>query len=193
MELDVIRNSKPCRDTSSSHLYSSTERRHLLIVHGTGSQPIMAPSSVGLVQIDQQHGAGSLGTTVAGTRSQSPTTRTIRRLPIRPGIRRRSSAPRARARGRRARCAPRARAPSARGRARRARGRDRVAVPDALHVLLDDRALVELLGDVVGGRADQLDAALVRVAVGLGAGERRQERVVDVDHRDSRRARGTRR
>ena len=42
---------------------------------------------------------------------------------------------------------------------------------------------VELLGHVVRGRADQLDAALLGALVGAGAGERRQERVVDVDHR----------
>ena len=36
-------------------------------------------------------------------------------------------------------------------------------------VLLDDRALVELLGRVVRGRADQLHAALVRAAVRVGA------------------------
>ncbi len=54
---------------------------------------------------------------------------------------------------------------------------------DPHHVLLDDRALVEVLGRVVGGGADQLDAALVGMTVGLGAGERRQERVMDVDHR----------
>ena len=55
------------------------------------------------------------------------------------------------------------------------------AVVDPQHVLLDDRALVEVGGDVVGGRADQLDAALERLVVGLGALEARQERVVDVD------------
>ena len=57
------------------------------------------------------------------------------------------------------------------------------AVRDARDVLLDDRAGVELLGDVVRGRADDLDAALARAAVRVGADERRQERVVDVDHR----------
>ena len=43
---------------------------------------------------------------------------------------------------------------------------DVVAVRDADHVLLDDRAGVELLGDVVGGRADQLDPALLGALVG---------------------------
>jgi hypothetical protein len=54
-------------------------------------------------------------------------------------------------------------------------------VIDADHVLLDDRALVELAGDVVAGGADQLDAAGVGLVVGLGADEAGQEAVVDVD------------
>ena len=62
--------------------------------------------------------------------------------------------------------------------------RDVVAVADPDHVLLDDRAGVELLGHVVGGGADQLDAARLGAGVRVRAGERRQERVVDVDHRD---------
>ena len=33
----------------------------------------------------------------------------------------------------------------------------------------------------MGGGADQLDAALMRLVIGLGALEPRQERVVDVD------------
>ncbi len=37
---------------------------------------------------------------------------------------------------------------------------------DANDVLVDDRAIVELLGDVVGRRPDQLDAALARPPVG---------------------------
>ena len=57
----------------------------------------------------------------------------------------------------------------------------REGVVDADHVLLDDRALVEILGDVVGGGADQLNAASVGLVVGLGTLEGRQERVVDVD------------
>ena len=50
-------------------------------------------------------------------------------------------------------------------------------------VLLDDRALVEVFRDVVRGGADELDAALLGLAVRGGADERGQERVVDVDHR----------
>src|SRR3954468_21698975 len=55
---------------------------------------------------------------------------------------------------------------------------DVVAVVDSLDVLLDDRALVERGGDVMGGRADQLHSAFRRAPVGVGAGERGQERVV---------------
>src|SRR5690606_31986622 len=54
-------------------------------------------------------------------------------------------------------------------------------VIDALDVLLDDRTLVERTGDVMRGGADQLDATVVRLAVGPGALEAGQERVVDVD------------
>src|SRR5260370_13518816 len=43
----------------------------------------------------------------------------------------------------------------------------RVAVADALDVLVDDRSLIEDLGDVMGGRADQLDAALMGLVLGL--------------------------
>ena len=60
---------------------------------------------------------------------------------------------------------------------------DRVTVADPGHVLVDDRTGVELLGHVVGSRPDQLDAPLVGAAVRIGAGERREERVVDVEHR----------
>ena len=41
-----------------------------------------------------------------------------------------------------------------------------VGVGDAGDVLLDDRTLVEVGGHVVGGRADQLDAAIVGLRVG---------------------------
>ena len=57
----------------------------------------------------------------------------------------------------------------------------RVAVADALDVLLDDRALVEIGGDEMRGRADQLDAARMRLVIGLRALEAGQERMVDVD------------
>ena len=56
-----------------------------------------------------------------------------------------------------------------------------VGVVDPDHLLLDDRSLVELGGDVVRGGSDQLHAAGVGLVVGLGAFEAGQERVVDVD------------
>ena len=52
---------------------------------------------------------------------------------------------------------------------------------DARHLLLDDGSLVEVFRDVVRGRADQLDAAFVRLVIGARALERRQQAVVDVD------------
>ena len=41
----------------------------------------------------------------------------------------------------------------------------RIAVADALDVLVDDRAFVQVARDVMGGGADQLDAALMRLMV----------------------------
>ena len=46
---------------------------------------------------------------------------------------------------------------------------------------LDRWSLIELGGDVVAGRADQLDAALVCLTIWARADERRQERVMHVD------------
>ena len=60
---------------------------------------------------------------------------------------------------------------------------DRAPVADPDDVLLDDRPRVQFRGHVVGGRADELHATLVRLQVRLRSGERRQERVMDVDHR----------
>lgn len=54
-------------------------------------------------------------------------------------------------------------------------------VVDPGDALLDDGTLVQVGGHKVRGRADDLDAALVGLVVGLGALERRQEGVVDVD------------
>jgi hypothetical protein len=50
-------------------------------------------------------------------------------------------------------------------------------------VLLDDRPGVEILGDVVRRRPDQLDAPLPGSLVGIGTREGRQEAVMDVDGR----------
>src|SRR6202012_851820 len=57
----------------------------------------------------------------------------------------------------------------------------RIAMADALDVLVDDRALVEVAGDVMRGGTDQLDAALMRLMIGPRTLEARQERVMDVD------------
>src|SRR5690606_26484288 len=56
-----------------------------------------------------------------------------------------------------------------------------IKVAHALHILLNDRGLIEDAGDVVGGGADQLHTAIKSLMVGLCALEARQERVVDVD------------
>ncbi len=57
----------------------------------------------------------------------------------------------------------------------------RVLVAGPCHVLLDDRALIEVRRHVVRRRPDELDPALVRLGVGARPLEGRQERVVDVD------------
>ncbi len=57
-----------------------------------------------------------------------------------------------------------------------------VAVGDADHVLLDDRAFVEIGGDVMAGGADQFHAAVEGAVVRLGAAERGQKRVMDIDN-----------
>jgi hypothetical protein len=54
-------------------------------------------------------------------------------------------------------------------------------VINAKHVLFDDGPLVEVCGDVVGRRANELDASVERLLVGPGALEAGKERVVDVD------------
>jgi len=41
----------------------------------------------------------------------------------------------------------------------------RIAMADALDILVDDRAFIERAGDVMGGGADQLDAALMGLMV----------------------------
>jgi drug/metabolite transporter (DMT)-like permease len=56
-----------------------------------------------------------------------------------------------------------------------------VRVVDPGHLLLDDRPLVQVGGDVVRGGADQLDPARVRLVIRPRALEAGQEGVVDVD------------
>ncbi len=50
-----------------------------------------------------------------------------------------------------------------------------------LRLLLDDRAFVEIGGDVMRRGADDLHAPLVGLMIGLGALEARQEGVMNVD------------
>ena len=57
----------------------------------------------------------------------------------------------------------------------------RLRVGDAHRVLLDDRAFVEIGGDVMGRGANQLHAALIGLLVRVGALEGGEEGVVDVD------------
>ena len=52
---------------------------------------------------------------------------------------------------------------------------------DPLDALLDDRPLVEVAGDEMRRRADQLDAAVMRLVIRLGALEAGQEGMVDID------------
>jgi hypothetical protein len=52
-------------------------------------------------------------------------------------------------------------------------------VVDASDPLLDDGALVEIGRDDVGGGADDFDAAVIGLVVGLCADEAGQEAVVD--------------
>src|SRR6187402_1798142 len=56
-----------------------------------------------------------------------------------------------------------------------------VGVGRAGDVLLDDRPLVQVLGHVVGRRADQLHTALLGLLIRRCSDEGRQERVMDVD------------
>ncbi len=60
--------------------------------------------------------------------------------------------------------------------------RNVVAVRHAGHVLLNDRTFVEITRHVVSGRTDDLHTTIVCLAVRVGADERREERMVDVDH-----------
>ena len=60
---------------------------------------------------------------------------------------------------------------------------DGVTMVDPDDVLLDNRPLVEIFGHVVSGGADEFDPALLGPPVRRCANKRRQERVVDVDHR----------
>ena len=49
------------------------------------------------------------------------------------------------------------------------------------HVLLDDGAFIQIVGDEVGGGTDQLDPAIEGLTIGAGTDEGGQEGVMDVD------------
>jgi Predicted membrane protein (DUF2207) len=57
-----------------------------------------------------------------------------------------------------------------------------VAVRDRHHLLGDDRSVIELPRDVVRSRADHLHTPRVRLSVRTRPHERRQERMMDIDH-----------
>ena len=56
-----------------------------------------------------------------------------------------------------------------------------VAVVAVNNILCDNRAFVQVLGHIMRGGADQLDAPLKGALIGIGPHEGRQETVVDVD------------
>lgn len=60
--------------------------------------------------------------------------------------------------------------------------RQLVALSDAVYILFDDGAFVELCSDVVTGCADEFDAARERRMIGLCAGEGGQKGMVDIDY-----------
>jgi len=60
-----------------------------------------------------------------------------------------------------------------------------VPVSGSRDILLDDGSLIQILGRVMRGGPNQLDPTPVGLTVGVGADERRQERMMDVDHRTS--------
>ena len=59
---------------------------------------------------------------------------------------------------------------------------DVVAVGDVRGVLLDDRAGIKFSGHIMAGRTDDLHATLKGRVIGTRPGERRQERMVDIDN-----------
>ncbi len=58
---------------------------------------------------------------------------------------------------------------------------DSVLVRDPCNILLDDRTLVEIPGDIMTGGADDLDPPLIRLSVRTLANKGRQEGMVDVN------------
>src|SRR5690606_11458342 len=64
---------------------------------------------------------------------------------------------------------------------------DAVAMGDARDVLLDDRAVIENLGRIMGRGPDQFDAAGVSLVIRPSARKSRKKRVVNVDDRPAER------
>ena len=60
-------------------------------------------------------------------------------------------------------------------------GEESTRVIDHLNALRNDRAFIEVVVDVMRGRADQLHALLIRLVIRLGPFETGQQRVMDVD------------
>ena len=56
-----------------------------------------------------------------------------------------------------------------------------VEVVNAFDFLFDDGPCIEVVGDVVAGGADEFYATVIGLAVGVGADERGQEGMMDVD------------
>src|SRR4051794_25190161 len=54
-------------------------------------------------------------------------------------------------------------------------------VLSADHLLVDDRSGIQLGGDVMAGRPDELHAAFVRLHVRIGPGEGGKEGMMDID------------
>ena len=59
---------------------------------------------------------------------------------------------------------------------------DGISMGDANHVLLDNRAVVKHLGDVVAGRTNQFHAAFERLVIRSGADKGGQKGMMDVDN-----------
>ena len=55
-------------------------------------------------------------------------------------------------------------------------------VANAGDILLDDRPLIQILGNIVGSGPDELDPTLVGLVVGPGTGKGREKGVVNIDH-----------
>ena len=61
--------------------------------------------------------------------------------------------------------------------------RDSVAMVDAVYILMDDRALVQVSGGIMGRRANQFHPAHMSLVVGLAASKGREKGVVNIYYR----------